>query len=41
VLAQHRIEPVLDRVFDFAETPAAFQYFQKGLHFGKVCVTFA
>jgi NADPH:quinone reductase-like Zn-dependent oxidoreductase len=41
VLAQHRIEPVLDRVFDFAEMPAAFQYFQKGLHFGKVCVTFA
>jgi NADPH:quinone reductase-like Zn-dependent oxidoreductase len=40
VLAQHRIEPVIDRVFDFAETPAAFRYFQEARHFGKVCVTF-
>jgi NADPH:quinone reductase-like Zn-dependent oxidoreductase len=39
VLAQHRIEPVIDRVFDFAETPSAFRYFQEGRHFGKVCVT--
>jgi len=40
VLEQHRIEPVIDRVFDFSETPAAFRYFQEGRHFGKVCVTF-
>jgi NADPH:quinone reductase-like Zn-dependent oxidoreductase len=40
VLARHRIEPVIDRVFDFAETPAAFRYFQESRHFGKVCVTF-
>jgi NADPH:quinone reductase-like Zn-dependent oxidoreductase len=40
VLAQHQIEPVIDRIFDFAETPDAFRYFQEGRHFGKVCVTF-
>jgi NADPH:quinone reductase-like Zn-dependent oxidoreductase len=40
LLVQHRIEPVIDRAFDFADTPAAFHYFQEGRHFGKVCVTF-
>ena len=40
VLARHRIEPAIDRTFDFAETPAAFRYFQEGRHFGKVGVTF-
>jgi NADPH:quinone reductase-like Zn-dependent oxidoreductase len=32
--------PVIDRVFDFAETPAALHYFREQAHFGKVCVTF-
>jgi NADPH:quinone reductase-like Zn-dependent oxidoreductase len=40
VLSRHRIVPVVDRVFDFAESPAAFRYFKEGLHFGKVGVTF-
>jgi NADPH:quinone reductase-like Zn-dependent oxidoreductase len=39
-LAQKRIEPVIDRVFDFAESPEAFRSFQEGIHFGKVALAF-
>ena len=36
---QHRqIEPVIDRVFAFAEAPAALSYLQGARHFGKVVV---
>jgi NADPH:quinone reductase-like Zn-dependent oxidoreductase len=38
VVAQHRIEPVIDRVFDFAESPDAFRHLKTGGHFGKVCI---
>ncbi len=38
VLEQHRIEPVIDRIFDFADSVAAFRYFQQGAHFGKVAI---
>jgi NADPH:quinone reductase-like Zn-dependent oxidoreductase len=40
LLARQRMVPVIDRVFDFAETPAALHYFREQAHFGKVCVTF-
>lgn len=40
MLAQHRIVPAIDRVFDFAKAPEALRYFSEGRHFGKVCVTF-
>jgi len=40
-LAQKRIEPVLDHVFDFAGSPEAFRYFQQGAHFGKVALAFS
>jgi NADPH:quinone reductase-like Zn-dependent oxidoreductase len=39
-LVRQQMAPVIDRVFDFAETPAALHYFREGQHFGKVCVTF-
>jgi NADPH:quinone reductase-like Zn-dependent oxidoreductase len=39
-LIRQQMVPVVDRVFDFAETPAALHYFREGRHFGKVCVTF-
>jgi NADPH:quinone reductase-like Zn-dependent oxidoreductase len=39
-LALHRIEPVIDREFDFAESIEAMRYFQQGAHFGKVAVRF-
>lgn len=37
-LAEHRIEPVVDRVFAFEEAPAAFTHLASGAHFGKVVV---
>ena len=39
-LVRQQTAPVIDRVFDFAETPAALHYFREAQHFGKVCVTF-
>jgi NADPH:quinone reductase-like Zn-dependent oxidoreductase len=32
----NRIQPVVDRVFPFAEAPAAYREFEAGRHFGKV-----
>ncbi len=34
----HRSRPVVDRVFDFDEAPAAFAHLESGAHFGKVCI---
>lgn len=34
------IRPVVDRVFPFSESLAAFKYLESGLHFGKVVVGF-
>ena len=36
--AQHRIEPVIDRVFAFEELREALDYLASGAHFGKVCI---
>lgn len=33
-----QLRPVIDRVFDFDEAPAAFAHLQSGAHFGKVVV---
>lgn len=35
---QHRIKPVVDRVFAFEELKEAFAYLQSGAQFGKVCL---
>ena len=35
----HRMKPVIDRVFPFAEVPSALLHMESGAHFGKVCVT--
>jgi NADPH:quinone reductase-like Zn-dependent oxidoreductase len=37
-LAEHRIAPVIDRVFPFAEAREAFRHLESGAHFGKVVV---
>ncbi len=37
-VALHRLRPVVDRVFDFAEVPRAFEHLAAGRHLGKVCV---
>ncbi|HEY1788926.1 MAG TPA: NAD(P)-dependent alcohol dehydrogenase [Verrucomicrobiae bacterium] len=34
----HKTKPVIDRVFDFHDTPAAYKYLQDGKHFGKVVI---
>jgi NADPH:quinone reductase-like Zn-dependent oxidoreductase len=34
----HKLHPVIDRVFPFAETKDAFRYLESGAHFGKVCI---
>ena len=38
-IALHQTKPVVDRVFSFAEAPAAYQYQQSGKHFGKVIIS--
>ncbi|MFN7645243.1 MAG: zinc-dependent alcohol dehydrogenase family protein [Burkholderiales bacterium] len=37
-IGQHRLEPIVDRVFDFAELKDAMAYLASGAHFGKVCL---
>jgi NADPH:quinone reductase-like Zn-dependent oxidoreductase len=37
-VAVHRLEPIIDRVFDFEESPAAYRYFQDARPLGKVVV---
>ncbi len=38
-LAAWKLEPVVDRVFDLADAPAAIAYLESGQHFGKVVVS--
>lgn len=37
-MAQHRIRPVIDRVFDFEDSPAAYTHLASGQHFGKLVI---
>jgi NADPH:quinone reductase-like Zn-dependent oxidoreductase len=37
-IAEHRLKPVVDRVFAFAEAPAAFRHMESAAHFGKICI---
>ena len=36
--ARNKLEPVLDRVFPFAEAPEAYRHLESGAHFGKVVI---
>ena len=38
-IEQHRLKPVVDRVFAFEELKEAMAYLQGGAQFGKVCLT--
>ena len=38
VLEQSSIDPVIDRVFSFEETRAAYEHLASGAHFGKVVI---
>jgi len=35
-IAAHRLHPVIDRVFDFAEARDAFRHMEGASHFGKI-----
>jgi NADPH:quinone reductase-like Zn-dependent oxidoreductase len=37
-IALHRLRPVIDRVFAFADAPDAYRYLKSGAHFGKVVI---
>lgn len=37
-IARHRLKPAIDRVFPFAEAPAAYRFQESGAHFGKVVI---
>lgn len=37
-IAAHRMQPVVDRAYDFDEAPRAFEHVASGSHFGKVCI---
>jgi NADPH:quinone reductase-like Zn-dependent oxidoreductase len=38
-LTLHKTKPVIDRVFDFHDAPAAYRFLQEGKHFGKVVIS--
>lgn len=37
-IAKHKIKPVVDKVFEFADAPAAFDAMDKGEFFGKIVI---
>ena len=38
-IARHQTKPVIDRIFGFADAPAAYRYQQSGAHFGKLVIS--
>jgi len=37
-LDQHKLKPVIDRVFEFAGLKDAMAYLKSGAHYGKICI---
>ena len=37
-LVEHKIEPVIDRIFGFEELPDALRYMESAKHFGKIVI---
>ncbi|HEY8509449.1 MAG TPA: zinc-binding dehydrogenase, partial [Steroidobacteraceae bacterium] len=37
-ITQHKIKPVIDRVFDFKDAPAAYELMESGKFFGKIVI---
>jgi len=37
-IEQHRLRPVIDRVFAFEQLKEALAYLKSGAHFGKICI---
>jgi NADPH:quinone reductase-like Zn-dependent oxidoreductase len=40
-MSQHKLKPVIDRVFPFEEAKSAFEHLRSGAHFGKVVISLA
>jgi NADPH:quinone reductase-like Zn-dependent oxidoreductase len=40
-IAANAIKPVIDKIFDFADAPAAYRHMAAGVHFGKIVVRVA
>ncbi len=38
-IASHRLQPVVDKVFDFEDASAALAHLESGRHFGKIAIT--
>jgi len=38
-IARHQTKPAIDRVFEFADAPAAYRHQQSGAHFGKIVIS--
>ena len=39
VIAQHRLQPVIDRVFSFEDAVDAYRYYESATAFGKVVIS--
>jgi NADPH:quinone reductase-like Zn-dependent oxidoreductase len=37
-ITQHKLEPIIDRIFAFDESPEAFRHFESAQHFGKIVI---
>jgi NADPH:quinone reductase-like Zn-dependent oxidoreductase len=37
-ISVHRLEPIIDREFNFDDAPAAYRHLESGAHFGKVVI---
>jgi len=37
-IAQHKIRPVVDRVFEFVDAPKAYEFMDSGSYFGKIVI---
>ena len=37
-ISQHKIEPIIDRIFDFEQTPDAVRHLESAQHFGKIVI---
>jgi NADPH:quinone reductase-like Zn-dependent oxidoreductase len=40
-ISVNRIKPVIDKVFAFDDTPAAYRHLESATHFGKVVISVA
>jgi D-arabinose 1-dehydrogenase-like Zn-dependent alcohol dehydrogenase len=38
-MSQHKIRPIIDRVFPFEQAPQAFELMDNGSYLGKIVIT--